>query len=451
MKKITFVLFFLVLTIVANAQLKVSSSGRVNIGSTETSAYPLSIRGDAGKYSLYVNPNKGGGAFFRLYQGGESTRHGLYISTYLANDTTTNGLQVFQTKSSNRRACGIVSYGGKSSLLSVGVYGTFSGGSSGETTRGAGIIGSSTGLPSGMNSTDGLYAGFFKGDVRVTGTLYGTLLTPSSSSNNPSQSNMQRAINISSMEDESVTEKLQQVQLLQFYRSPDENKLSDEEIQEQKDVINERKKAKQSELATMKEDGSMATLETDDEIDEEIITEVPQTKLATIRYGLAADQLKAVYPELVYEDVNGNVSINYIEMIPLLVQAINEVKTENSRLKSALSELQEDMPYQSKSRKSMEIASSINTEDEAILSLSQNNPNPFSTSTSIEVSVPEYVKTAALFVFDMSGKQIKCIDITERDISRIPISSEGLTEGMYLYSLIADGKVVGTKKMILVK
>ena len=289
-----------------------------------------------------------------------------------------------------------------------------------------------------MNSTDGLYAGFFRGDVRVTGTLYGTLLTPSSSSNNPSRLDAQQFVNLSSMEDESVTDKLQQVQLLQFHRSPDENKLTDEEIQEQRDAIREKREARQAN-------------ETDEEIDEEIITEVPQTKLATIRYGLAADQLKAVYPELVYEDANGNVSINYIEMIPLLVQAINEVKTENSRLKSALSELQEDVPYQSKSRKSIEITTSINTEDEVLLSLSQNNPNPFSTSTSIEVSVPEYVKAAALFVFDMSGKQIKCIDINERGISCIPISSEGLTAGMYLYSLIADGKVVGTKKMILVR
>lgn len=449
MKKITFVLFFLVLTIVANAQLKVSSSGRVTIGNHISTAYPLSIRGLGSSYSFYMNTYTGGGAFIKLNKGGESQRYGLYVYTNLANDTTTYGIYVTQLDLTNKKTCGILSIAGESTDRSIGVFGTCR---NGATTTGAGIYGISTGSQHTMSfQYAGLYAGYFRGDVRVTGTLYGTLLTPSSSSNNTSQSNMQRAVNISSMEDESVTEKLQQVQLLQFYRSPDENKLSDEEIQEQKDAINERKKAKQSELATMKEDGSMATLETDEEVDEEIITEVPQTKLSTIRYGLAADQLKAVYPELVYEDTNGNVSINYIEMIPLLVQAINEVKTENSRLKSALSEIQEDMPYQSKSRKSMEIASSINTEDEAILSLSQNNPNPFSTSTSIEVSVPEQIKTAVLFIYDMSGKQIKRIDIINRGISHISVTSEGLSEGMYLYSLIADGKVVGTKKMILTK
>lgn len=438
MKKIALIIIFSISTFVANAQLRVSSSGRVNIGNTGVSVYPLSIRGDAGKYSLYINPDTGGGAYIGLKKGGDLTRHGLEICTRQVNDTTTNGLYILQPGSSNRRACGVLSYAGASSVRSIGVYGTFEGASSGGTTKGAGIVGSTTGLPSAMSSVDALYAGFFKGDVRVTGTLYGTLLTPSGSANNTSRINMQRAVNISSMEDEGVTDKLQQVQLLQFYRSPDENKLTDEEIQEQRDAIRKKREARQAN-------------EIDDEIDEEIVTEVPQTKLATIRYGLATDQLKAVYPELVYEDTNGNVSINYIEMIPLLVQAINEIKTENNHLKTALSELLGEGLYQAKTRKSAEMTTSINTADDAILSLSQNKPNPFSSSTSIEVSVPEYVKTAALFIFDMNGKQIKCIDITERGTSCIPVTSDGLAEGMYLYSLVTDGKVAGTKKMVLVK
>ncbi len=57
--------------------------------------------------------------------------------------------------------------------------------------------------------------------------------------------------------------------------------------------------------------------------------------MASLGYGLAADQLRKVYPELVYEDQNGNMSINYIEMIPLLVQAINELKAEVEELKKS--------------------------------------------------------------------------------------------------------------------
>lgn len=436
MKRITFFFVLSFFAIIANAQLKVSSSGRVTVGSNDASGYPLSIRGRGSSYSLYMNTYTGGGAYFKLNSGGYNQRSGLEISTNLANDTTTYGVFVKQFNTSNKLACGILCVAGESTERSIGVFGTFKGNT---TTTGAGIFGTAAGTQhsTGFLHT-GLYAGYFKGDVRVTGTLYGTLLTPSSSSNNTSQANTRQAVNISSMEEESVTEKLQQVQLLQFYRSLDENKLSNEEIQEQIDAINQKKKARQAD-------------ETEEDIDEEIITEIPQTKLAAIRYGLATDQLKAVYPELVYEDTNGNVSINYIEMIPLLVQAINEIKTENNHLKTALSELLGEGLYQAKTRKSAEMTTSINTADDAILSLSQNKPNPFSSSTSIEVSVPEYVKTAALFIFDMNGKQIKCVDITERGSSCIPVTSDGLAEGMYLYSLVTDGKVVGTKKMILVK
>ena len=100
--------------------------------------------------------------------------------------------------------------------------------------------------------------------------------------------------------------------------------------------------------------------------------------------------------------------------------------------------------------KSRDVAA-INTIDEQVLTLAQNVPNPFSEQTSIEVSIPESVRTATLFIYDMSGKQIRRIDIDGRGILRIPVTSEGLTEGMYLYSLVADGKMVGTKKMILAK
>ena len=51
----------------------------------------------------------------------------------------------------------------------------------------------------------------------------------------------------------------------------------------------------------------------------------------------------------------------------------------------------------------------------------------------------------------MSGKQIDKIQVPKRGASQISVSGTGLTEGMYLYSLIADGKVVETRKMILTK
>jgi hypothetical protein len=86
-----------------------------------------------------------------------------------------------------------------------------------------------------------------------------------------------------------------------------------------------------------------------------------------------------------------------------------------------------------------------------IISLGQNSPNPFSENTAIEVNIPESVRTAALFIYDMSGKQVDKISIADRGKLSISVSATGLHEGMFLYSLIADGKVIDTRKMILTK
>lgn len=445
MKKAILLLVCALSSIISNAQLKVGSNGRVTIGTTDVSSYPLSIKGNGGIYSLYMDTYKGGGAYIKTNTGGGSNRCGLRVLTNLANDTITSGVEVKQNGISNLKTYGVYASGGKSTNLSTGVFGTISG-IPNETTNGACIYGGTLTFPLISAQYQGIYAGYFYGDVRVTGTLYGTLVTPSSSagaSNSTATVVGAYTTKGEGFDDEGVSDKLQQVQLLQFYRSPDENKLSEEEIEAQREELRRARLARQESLT----DGTDIAKDEED-IEDLIEYEVPQTKLSTIRYGLDTEQLKDVYPELVYEDQKGNVSINYIEMIPLLVQAVNEVKAENEALKDKLAEQTGGKGTKAKVR---EGATSIDSADEVILSLSQNNPNPFSTATSIAVSVPESIKTATLFVYDMSGKQIKRIDIAERGASRINITSEGLGEGMYLYSLIADGKVVGTKKMILVK
>ena len=238
-----------------------------------------------------------------------------------------------------------------------------------------------------------------------------------------------RTFSVNDSDEESVSDKLQQVQLLQLSRAPEANKFTPEEIQAQKENIRKAMQAND-------EEGKSVSLD-----DIKISDEKPQTQLAGTKYGLAADQLKAVYPELVYEDEYGNVSINYIEMVPLLVQAVNELKSELAQVKGE----------KEAAAKSRSDATAINTADESILSLSQNTPNPFSVSTSIEVSVPESVKSASIFIYDMSGKQVKKLDVADRGTSRITVLGAGLNEGMYIYTLVADGKVAGTKKMILTK
>ena len=83
--------------------------------------------------------------------------------------------------------------------------------------------------------------------------------------------------------------------------------------------------------------------------------------------------------------------------------------------------------------------------------LYQNAPNPFSQDTEIKFYIPENVKVAQLCIYNMQGTQIKQILITQRGEGLRWISGSELSAGMYLYALIADGKEVDTKRMILTK
>ena len=56
-----------------------------------------------------------------------------------------------------------------------------------------------------------------------------------------------------------------------------------------------------------------------------------------------------------------------------------------------------------------------------------------------------------MIFYDMSGVQLRSYPIIQMGESSIIINANDLTAGMYLYSLIADGQVIDTKRMILTK
>ena len=82
--------------------------------------------------------------------------------------------------------------------------------------------------------------------------------------------------------------------------------------------------------------------------------------------------------------------------------------------------------------------------------LFQNQPNPFDEQTEIKYYLPENVTQAEMFIFDMQGKQIKRYELTTfNGNGKIIINGGELTPGMFFYSLIANGKEVSTKRMII--
>jgi hypothetical protein len=173
-----------------------------------------------------------------------------------------------------------------------------------------------------------------------------------------------------------------------------------------------------------------------------------------LQHGLMAQEVEAVYPELVHNttypiyDKNGEFigtdsykSVNYIGLISELTAAINQLNTKIANLESQIE------PYVVYEKSFTE--DELNKIERNAYQLSQNIPNPFSNSTTINYALPEGVAEASILVLDLNGRLLKTYNINENNGS-LNVSSKDLNgPGMYLYSLYTNGNAIITKRMIL--
>ena len=169
------------------------------------------------------------------------------------------------------------------------------------------------------------------------------------------------------------------------------------------------------------------------------ILEAKNNKQSSIRhYGLIAQELQELYPDLVYEGQDGYLGINYVELVPVLICAIQELKQELNELKG--NETVHKAPQATE-------VSSIVAKGNVLY---QNSPNPFNGQTLIRFQLAENVNNAAICIFDMQGKMLKNFPISSGKDS-ITVNSYELGQGMFLYSLVVNGQEIDTKKMIISK
>jgi Chaperone of endosialidase len=134
--------------------------------------------------------------------------------------------------------------------------------------------------------------------------------------------------------------------------------------------------------------------------------------------------------------------VNYMELIPIMIKAIQEQQQKMDDQQKQIEELKNQL---NKLAQPKNPNTSLNN-----IILDQNTPNPFDHSTSIHYAIPPGFPSAQLWITDYSGKTIKKVDIASGS-GTINLDGSFLSSGNYNYSLIIDGKVTQTKKMIITK
>ena len=286
MKRLFLLSVILINSVVIFAQLKVDSNGHVGLGSSASSfASQLSINMTG--HSDYAVSSAG--ADNGIY----SEAQGNYAGSFRTSNDTGFRFGLFADAQSAEPS-GFLSYSyGSKGAAGYGVYanaGLF--GSVANCTRGCGVYGTTSISDIGCIAENSLFAGYFNGNTKVNGDLYvtgnvnGVLLSPSAPMARP----------LAGSDGSSVTKMLSGLRVsqyrpvasgLRFDDLPDS--IIDKVVQAHGENVIERQYREKN------------------------------------HFGLSAENLGEVFPDLVYENEDGSKGINYMEMIPLLVQSINEL------------------------------------------------------------------------------------------------------------------------------
>ncbi len=203
-------------------------------------------------------------------------------------------------------------------------------------------------------------------------------------------------------------------------------------------------------------------------------------------YGVVAQEIKNEFPELVkFDSTSMLYGVNYNGFVPVLLEAIKaqqhkidtnqkDISNDQSLLdqqKQRIKDLEQLVQQQQEAISSLQAeVDRIKTQccssmveqkskptgtkkinQTAQAELYQNIPNPFTESTRIEYFLPKSTGEARLYIYNMQGSQIRNYRISSFEEGSITIQGGSMQPGMYMYTLIADGREVDTKKMILTK
>jgi hypothetical protein len=172
------------------------------------------------------------------------------------------------------------------------------------------------------------------------------------------------------------------------------------------------------------------------------------------KLGVVAQEIQKVLPEVVrdwqyqVDEQTGKktkipaekLGVMYADIIPVLIRGMQEQQKQIDELKQMVNQLTNAQINTTSSSNSIAISNSA---------LEQNTPNPVKNSTNIRYNVTG--KNVQMNITDGSGKTVKQIQLIATGAGVINIDCSTLNAGTYYYSILSDGKVIDSKKMIVIK
>ena len=392
MKKLVFSSMVLFICANAFAQSVFNTNGSVNLATNSNANLKVSV-------GPVITPSS-------------NTNYGLYSS--LSNFSTSLNVGILGSAfkssfSSSNLGIGILgTSGGQGSQYNFGVFGTISNCSKGAAVYGIASSGSQQ-FPS-VPAIQGVYAGYFSGPTYIDGSL--TVTETFTHSDIRLKENIEPLVDYS--RGESTVEDIMKINVLKY------NFIDNGESEGIADI---------SELTGINEEEAA---------NENTSAGVKDKKL---HFGVSAQELQEIYPNLVEEGQDGYLSVNYTELVPVLIQCIQELKQEINDLRTTGTILP---------RKTNGGVSHIGDTESNRSYLYQNNPNPTNGQTEIRYSLSPQTKNAYILICDLQGKQLKQIPVSP-DSQSIRISSLEFVPGVYLYSLVDNNQVIDTKRMVISK
>lgn len=181
--------------------------------------------------------------------------------------------------------------------------------------------------------------------------------------------------------------------------------------------------------------------------------------LSVNRVGFIAQEVQEVYPDLVqYDSMVDLYLLDYVSLIPYLVKGmqtmdsvINEQQELISLYRGEMAEMEEALLQMGLLLPEEKKGSEAGNEGRKTSGnkLFQNAPNPYSGETTIAYQLARNSSMAYIGIYDMRGQERMRISGLQAGMNEVSLKTVGLPAGIYMYSLVVDGRIIDTKRMVI--